>query len=69
MQTQQEYTQHLFNKIQQLPPDKLAVVDDFVDFLQSRSKEERLVKAAGKLSEQSFQKIWDNPEDAEYDNL
>ena len=69
MQTQREYTQQLFNKIQRLPPDKLAVVDDFVDFLESRGREKRLVKAAEKLSEQSFQKIWDNPEDAEYDNL
>lgn len=69
MQTQQEHTQLLFNKIQRLPPDKVAVVDDFVDFLESRCKEEMLVKAAGKLSEQSFQKVWDNPEDAEYDNL
>lgn len=69
MQPQQEHTQLLFNKIQRLPPDKVAVVDDFVDFLKSRSQEDTLVKAAGKLSEQSFQKIWDNPEDAEYDNL
>jgi len=30
---------------------------------------DNLVKAAGKLSEKSFQKVWDNPEDAEYDNL
>lgn len=69
MQAQQEHTQQLFNKIQRLSPEKVAVVDDFVDFLESRSTENSLVKAAGKLSEQSFQKIWDNPEDAEYDDL
>ncbi len=65
----QVHTDQLFRKIQQLPPDKLAVVDDFVSFLESRSKKDRLVKSAAKLSEHSFQETWDNPEDAEYDNL
>jgi len=69
VQTQQVHTQQLFDKIQRLPPEKVAVVDDFVDFLESRCKEDNMVKAAEKLSEQSFQKAWDNPEDAEYDNL
>ncbi len=69
MQAQQEHVERLFSKIQRLPPEKVAVVDDFVNFLESRGKEDNLVNAAGKLSEQSFQKIWDNPEDAEYDNL
>ena len=69
MQAQQDNTRQLFNKIQRLPPEKVAVVDDFVDFLESRGKENSLIKAAEKLSEQSFQKVWDNQEDAEYDNL
>ena len=69
MQSQQEHTQQLFNKIQRLPPEKIAVLDDFVDFLESRSKDEGLVKAAERLSRRSFQNVWDNPEDAEYDNL
>ncbi len=30
---------------------------------------DNLVKAADKISEKSFRQIWDNPEDAEYDNL
>ena len=69
MQAQQDNTRQLFNKIQRLPPEKVAVVDDFVDFLESRGKENSLIKAVEKLSEQSFQKVWDNQEDAEYDNL
>ena len=69
MQAQQNNTQQLFNKIQRLPPEKVAVVDDFVDFLESRGRENSLIKAVEKLSEQSFQKVWDNQEDAEYDNL
>jgi uncharacterized protein DUF2281 len=58
----------LLEKIRSLPPDKIAEVADFVDFL--ASKDDRLlVEAAAKMSESSFASVWDNPEDAEYDNL
>jgi len=67
MQTQ--LTQDLFDKIRRLPPEKVAVVEDFVEFLWHRDEMDTLVKAAGKLSEKSFQQVWDNSEDAEYDNL
>ena len=69
MQIQHPQTQELFDKIRRLPPEKVAVVEDFVEFLRHRDEVENLVKAAGKLSEKSFQKAWDNPEDAEYDSL
>jgi hypothetical protein len=69
MQIQHQHTQRLFDKISRLPPEKVAVVDDFFEFLQHRDEMESLVKAAGKISEKSFQQVWDNPEDAEYDNL
>lgn len=69
MQTQHHQTQKLLNKIRKLSPEKVAVVDDFVEFLRYRDEMDNLVKAAGKLSEKSFQQIWDNPEDAEYDSL
>jgi hypothetical protein len=67
MQTQ--YTQELLHKIRMLPPGKVAVVADFVEFLQAREEENDLVKWAGRLSSQSFAKAWDNPEDADYDKL
>ena len=58
----------LMEKIRSLPPDKIMVLEDFLDFLLTRS-EENLVYTATKLSEAAFAKIWDNPEDAEYDEL
>jgi len=67
MQTQ--HTQELFHKIRMLPPGKVTVVADFVEFLWAREEENDLVGWAGRLSEQSFSKVWDNPEDADYDNL
>lgn len=65
----QQHTEELIRKIQKLPPEKVAVVDDFVEFLRYRDEEDTLVRTAGKLSETSFHNVWDNPEDAEYDKL
>ena len=58
----------LIEKIKELPPDKIAEVVDFVDFLAHRD-ERALVQAASRTSEPAFAKVWDNPNDAEYDNL
>jgi hypothetical protein len=59
----------LIEKIRMLSPDKLAEVQDFVDFLSQRDRHARLLQAGNKLAEDVFNKVWDNPEDAEYDNL
>ena len=65
MSTQEE---SLIEKIKQLPPERIAEVEDFVDFI-SRRTDRRLVNAAAKLSEASLNEVWDNPEDAAYDTL
>lgn len=59
----------LIEKIRQLPPEKAAAVEDFVDFLRERDSERAFVRGISKLSEESFRRIWDNPEDAAYDQL
>ncbi len=56
-------------KIDKLPENMLAEVYDFVRFLEIKKEGELLVKASQKLSEASFEKVWDNEEDAVYDNL
>jgi hypothetical protein len=61
--------QPLIQKLRELPPERLAEVEDFVDFLRQRVDDRRLTQAATRLSEASFQKIWDNDEDAVYDDL
>ncbi len=58
----------LIEKIKDLPPERIAEVEDFVDFIAQRD-DRRLVQAATKLSEESFQQVWDNEEDAAYDRL
>lgn len=69
MQPLRSSQENLFDKIQSLPPEKVAVVEDFVDFLSNRDNDYLLKKAVGKLAEASFREVWDNPDDAEYDSL
>jgi hypothetical protein len=60
--------ENLLEKIKSLPPERIAEVEDFVDFLAQRD-DRRLVRAAAKLSESAFQNVWDNEEDAAYGQL
>jgi len=61
--------QAILEKIRSLPPDKISQVEDFIDFLIQRGEDRLLTRAASALSESSFQNVWDNPEDADYDRL
>lgn len=61
--------QALLEKIRSLPSEKMAEVEDFVDFLRQRDDDRRLTQAAARLSEDAFHKVWDNDEDAIYDRL
>ena len=61
--------QVLIEKIRQLPPQRLAELEDFVDFLRTREDEQRRVQAAAKASEASFASVWNNDEDAAYDRM
>jgi hypothetical protein len=61
--------QGLLQKIRSLPADKFAEIEDFVDFVRYKNVDLQLNRAATKLSEAVFQRVWDNPEDDAYDNL
>jgi hypothetical protein len=59
----------LIEKIQALPADRIAEVEDFVDFIRLREQERGLVRAAAATSAPAFAAIWNNPDDAAYDAL
>lgn len=61
--------QTLIEKIRLLPPEKMTEVFDFVEFLHQKTSSLELIHSASQLSEQAFARIWENPLDAEYDNL
>lgn len=69
MATDNTQAHTLIEKIRSLPPEKVAEVEEFVDFLRQRDQDRRLTQAASKLSERAFREIWDNPDDADYDRL
>jgi hypothetical protein len=61
--------EELLAKIRRLAPERVAEVEDFVDFLRSRDEEQQLTRAATQLSEAAFARAWDSPDDADYDRL
>ncbi|MDO8281027.1 MAG: toxin-antitoxin system, antitoxin component, Xre family protein [Thermodesulfovibrionia bacterium] len=56
-------------EVDNLPENLAAEVYDFMMFLESKGERSILVQASQSLSAPSFQKIWDNKEDAVYDSL
>jgi hypothetical protein len=57
------------NEIDKLPENLLSEVLDFIRFLESKKERTMLAMVSQELSTASFQKIWDNDEDAVYDSL
>ncbi len=64
-----EQERFILSKIRALPPDKVAVVADFVHFISQKDQERQLCEAAGKMAEDAFKKVWNNSEDDVYDRL
>lgn len=62
-------TQTLIQKIQALPVERIAEIEDFVEFIAAREQERSLTRAAGAVSAPAFAAIWNNPEDDAYDAL
>ncbi|MDH4172658.1 MAG: DUF2281 domain-containing protein [Betaproteobacteria bacterium] len=61
--------QSLIEKLKALSPDRVAEVEDFVDFLRAREQERALTRAASCVAEPAFAAVWDSDEDAVYDRL
>ena len=61
--------QVLIEKVRRLPPQRMAEVEDFVDFLRAREDEQCLTHAAGRAGEAGFAAVSDNDEDAACDRL
>lgn len=63
--------QRLIEKICKLSSTRIVEIENFIDFLSQREEQSdgNLTLAASKLSEAAFAKVWNNPEDAAYDDL
>jgi hypothetical protein len=69
MRSHSQTERSLIQKIRTLSPEKVAAVEDFIDFLRQREDDRLLTWAAAKLSEDAFRRVWDNSDDADYDRL
>ena len=61
--------QTLMDKIAALPTERVAELEDFVDFLSLRDRDRTLRAAVTNMSAPSFEAVWENPEDDVYDEL
>lgn len=59
----------LIDKISALPSERIAEVEDFVDFIGQREQQQSLLRAAAVASAPAFAAVWNNPEDDVYDAL
>lgn len=55
----------ILEKLKSLPPEHVAEVEDFVDFLRARNEG----RAAARIAEPAFKRVWENEDDAAYDTL
>ena len=63
------HAKSLIEKITALPAARIAEVEDFVDFLSEREGYAALVRDSASASTAAFAAVWENPEDAVYDDL
>ena len=61
--------QALIDKIRKLPAERIAEVEDSVDFIRLREQEHALTRAAAAAGGPAFEAIWNNPENDAYDDL
>ncbi len=59
----------MLEKLEHLSPERLAEVEDFIDFLRQRDQDKRLRQEYVQASENAFNQVWDNDDDAIYDCL
>ncbi len=69
MATERDHIHALIDKLETLSPERVAEVEDFIDFIRQRDQDRQLTRAATKTAEQSFDQVWNNPDDAVYDAL
>lgn len=61
--------QTILETIRSLPPERVGEVRDFVDFLRSREGVRQLRQTWRNAGEKALSRVWDNAEDAAYDEL
>ncbi len=69
MSLQEKQAKSLLEKLLELPADRLAEVEDFIDFLRERAHARSMTSDFARRSEEALSEVWDNADDAIYDDL
>ena len=64
-----QHIEQVVQKLEALAPNRIDEVEDFIDFLSQRDTDQQLTQAAMAASEPILNAIWNNDDDAEYDQL
>lgn len=56
-------------KLRTLSNERVAEVEDFIDFLRERDTDQKLVQTTNAVSEPNLTAIWNNDADAAYDRI
>ena len=56
-------------KVNQLSREQIVQVEQFIDSLREKDLDNQLTFASTKIAESVFDRVWNNSEDAEYDDL
>jgi len=62
----------MLDKIRQLAPDQLSKLDTVITSMIEENKarhNKAFINALNSLSDEPLRRIWNNPKDADYDNL
>ena len=69
MQANHNLKDRVVQKVKQLSTEQIAKVEQFIDSLGEQNPDAQLTLISTKIAESVFNQVWDNPEDADYDNL
>lgn len=69
MKTDPNLESRILDKVHQLFTEQMIEVEEFIDSLRQNDLDTELTLASTKIAESVFDKIWNNPEDADYDDL
>ena len=69
MQSGDPQRQSIAAKLLGLSPERIAEVEDFIDFLRARETDRQRTRAGTRLAEAAFRAVWDNADDTDYDRL
>ena len=69
MKVDRNLENRVIKKVNQLSVEQIQQVEKFIDLLQEKDLNNQLIFASSKLAESAFKRVWNNVEDAEYDNL